>query len=63
MIAVFEELGGGRGEAGLGARRQGVGTGHPARHHALYLTTHATRRDTHRTRGEPGEKTEKTELQ
>lgn len=53
MVVVFEELGGGGGEAGLGARRQGVGTGHPARHHALYLSTHATRRHTHCTRGEP----------
>ncbi len=29
MVVVFEELGGGRGEAGLGAQRQGMGTRHP----------------------------------
>ncbi len=54
MVVVFEELGGGRGEAGLGAQRQGMGTRHPAGHHTLYLSTHATRRHTHCTRRKPG---------
>lgn len=53
MVIVFEELGGGRGEAGLGARQQGMGPRHPAGHYALYLSTHATRRHTHRTRRKP----------